>query len=470
MKILSLFKDRSLVKVTLVQIEKENLELLSVDTFSLNEEEDVKQFYNLLEDCQNRDIEIVSGLAPSKVFLRVFELSIPSRYKLKQAIPFQVESLLPYSLDESVSICKTKKIKKNLFQVSLVSTKKEYLHDYLSDFHPKIQFNLLSHVAQGVNRYICFVLETKSPFCFLYADEFNTIIGVSDDRHLVFFQSFSWNRDEIQKQFELKQKEVLRLLSFLHSRFPNLPDKFVLVLDKEDPLSLSYKDLIGQDRFKFEFINEKYHPLHASLLGLALERFKEDTDSIHFIEIDRKIFLRSKIKKMKRLFKVSLAIMSFIFIFTRSITFLSDEKVNEKLSYFVPDVEAKSYEDKINELNLILDKETQNIFVNRSNYQVNELIALLASFEEKMGDQKIIFNKVSYSLTLPRGKTVKINQEANAAVELVFDTKKTAAAELFKKMLLDSYDIIDINSLKWTEKDGYKVSFFLNKRYGHFHE
>src|SRR6267154_4198999 len=95
--------EKEAFRIAVLKREKKSIAIESLQTFP-HGPDNVKLFYNLSPFHTGKEVHIVSGLANSDVFIRKLHLPLREKRKILATLPFQLESLIPFS-NENPIIC-----------------------------------------------------------------------------------------------------------------------------------------------------------------------------------------------------------------------------------------------------------------------------------------------------------------------------------------------------------------------------
>jgi type IV pilus assembly protein PilM len=89
--------------------------------------DNVKQFYNLPPFHTGKEVRIVSGITGLQTFLRKLHIPLKDKRKILETLPFQLESLIPFS-EEAPVICPLfKPLSNQMTAVTIIATSEETL-------------------------------------------------------------------------------------------------------------------------------------------------------------------------------------------------------------------------------------------------------------------------------------------------------------------------------------------------------
>src|SRR3990172_5447896 len=105
MQAFSYFLDAGHLKAAHLKMKGQEVEILLLRSFSKERlSSDVKQLYMESSGTSEKSLLTVGGLETSEVLLRHLTLPLINPLKIGAALPFQLESLLPYSPEEAIVV------------------------------------------------------------------------------------------------------------------------------------------------------------------------------------------------------------------------------------------------------------------------------------------------------------------------------------------------------------------------------
>ncbi len=128
---LGLHVEDKTVKVALLHRGKKGIEIDLLRTFPLEAQEVVKPLYILSPFLADKAYAIATGLDASDVLLRETVLKLTRKRAILAALPFQVEALVPYALEEIILLPFLTPRDKTTTDVSLVATSRTLLEKHL---------------------------------------------------------------------------------------------------------------------------------------------------------------------------------------------------------------------------------------------------------------------------------------------------------------------------------------------------
>lgn len=128
--ILGLIAENNLVKTALLKEEKGSISLEFVKSF-FSSDSLVKQLYISMPLPENGTFYTATALKPQDVLFRALSLPISDRKKALAALPFQLEGILPYPLEEANIAASLTQMGKEAFSISLFAARDAAISSHL---------------------------------------------------------------------------------------------------------------------------------------------------------------------------------------------------------------------------------------------------------------------------------------------------------------------------------------------------
>jgi len=130
--VLSLYTEGSFVQAALISRRGKNVQIdFSHSYDSETELNNVKLLYILKQHLPDKELPILSGLTTDELIYRSLSLKLTHDWALKKILPFQLESMLPYPIEEAHILAFSKRISKKEVEVELFSTRLTFLENHL---------------------------------------------------------------------------------------------------------------------------------------------------------------------------------------------------------------------------------------------------------------------------------------------------------------------------------------------------
>jgi len=484
------------------------LRSLEIDT----ELKDVKLFDILKSHLLGKDIIVVTGLDTSELMFRRLNLKISKHSALFKTLPFQLESLLPYPLQEAVVLPFFHKFSKEKTLVEFYTTKHSYLEQHLSKMAIwEVDPDIISSMPSALKALSSY-LYPDHPSLFVYHLGFKkSTYLLIQDKQLILCQSHAFGLCDFLEAFSQDcQEKKLSSEDPIELPFPSLSSEFEkdyphlfaslqqfkqesqrissFLKKKNDQESLPPFILYGflsSHSFLQHFIEESFSPsFHvlsakpkheipldfAPSIGLALNVLSKEK-----VQFRQGAFTPSKRKqKLKQATLSYLTSCGLLFLILCvcgfSLIFKKEKQLKEFFSECLVQegLKSPSFDDTEPLSVLIYDWEDR---VNQTKRpfpflptmpNVSDVLAWLSSHPHLNKDKSIEVTKVEYKLhKYPR---LSESMEAyQAKVDLEFRTASLEAAEQFHQALLQGDSMVNAQKeISWSQQQSiYRASFSL---------
>lgn len=455
-------------RVAILKKEKKSIAIDSLHFFPYSAD-NVKQFYNLSPFHTGKEVKVVSGISGLDLFLRKLHIPLKDQRKILEALPFQLESLIPIS-EEAPIVCPLfRPLSKQMTAVTIVATSEEAL---------------LSHLKK--------------------LKELDIVPGVVSCAPTALMRFGRWAQKEASKilHFELKDQKISCVIYegteiLLSQTLPEcLPCELSIELEKLS-VFLKQKGVIDDntpwlvtgakecaDLIASHFpgkmleMQEEDASLFAVSIGLALDALAEDLSSVQFCQ---KKFTPepTAVRRKKHILSYAafcLGAAALLAIGGGVILGQKERALATSLRGYLSGPLAESSLDSTREIEQTLYdwenslKGQRNAFAFLPNVpKVSDVLAWLSvhsAFAGENGGQKdgIEIQSFHYSLN----KYPKIGETTSpyvASVELEFSSQAPRPAREFHEALLKGDQIVNgKKEVKWqVQNQTYFTSFELNK-------
>lgn len=459
------------VKLAKLSKKKNTITIESLQTENLLNDSIVKPLYF-------QDGSLISGLDAIAVLFREVELPTHEKSKIFKLLPFQIESQLPYPLEEAVigtQLFLNPKAKKGI--VSLFSVRAPALIDHIEK-HKKnhLEIGQVSCVPAALCRFSHFLFPDISQTILLHIGNQTTAVIYLNDNRIVFSHTFSIGTEKLSSSETLPQaqKELDRIFAFLEKKIPescssliltgdfsNLPNFLDFLLPRIPP-SLQIQP--------FPFYNSYDTPTlqsYAIAIGLALEGLLQDEKSFSFCQKSFSTPFMEKKKKKKFLSFASAALALTCTIFILGNIYLEQKKhqLLKGFSFISPKEKISIHTIDELEQELCFLEETEK--ANQKKYSiilsianVSETLAFLSSHPAFSKDIEV--TKVNYQLIkYPKASAPKSPYVGKVEIELLAENPKKAT--LFYEKFCQNNDLVDgKKEISWKETGlTYSLTFFI---------
>jgi type IV pilus assembly protein PilM len=464
--------EKELFRVAVLKKEKKSIVIQSLQSIP-HGSENVKLFYNLSPFHTGKDIQIISGLTSSDLFIRKLHLPLRDKRKILSTLPFQLESLIPFPLENSIICPLLSPLSKQMTAVTVVATTRDYLSSHITalkemDIEPDIisctplalgQFARWSFPQEF--RILCFDVRDKTVSCVLLeGNELNLSQSILMD-------------DQIDIALELEKLSI-----FLKQKgVVDDQTAWMLTGNIENFSEVISKIFKGQ---KLE-ISDPHSALHAISIGLALSGLTQKELSLQFC---RKEFTQEhtwQLRRKKMVCYLGLCLGAALMMCISGLFVLNKKqhKLIENLQAYFPSTLSKDFISSKHQIQEKLQEWESSLRGQKSSFvfvptvpKVSDVLAWLSahpSFATEEGNPKegMDIKSLHYSLV----KYPKIGDTISpyaAQVELEFTSLIPRNARDFHEALLKGDQIVNAKKeMKWqTQNQLYHTSFELNKGIG----
>jgi len=479
-----------------IQLEKSNAKLARISRnkkkIILEElkEDNVKQLYFGAQSSPERPYGIISGL--EEVLFKEVKLPTLQKSKVLKLLPFQIESHLPYPLEEAVlSVHLTSSRKEKETRISVFSAKISSLEEHQKlHFDNGINLDKVSCVIAGLSRFSSFFFGKSGTKLLLHVGKTRSIALCLEEGEILFSHTFPVGTslvteesetlapdfDKINESNSQLRKEFKRIFLFLEKKlgpsckevlltgdFSEIP-KFIEFFSSGLPDSLTFLPLPT---------DEKYDSLtmqaYAVPIGLALEGISEDGKDLSFC-VGPFLTDFMKEKRKKRFFSFALATTALSAVMLVMGSLQISQKKHGLLKRFS---EAFMQEGKkvssLHDLEKELVKLENGEKNGAKNYllvppipSVTEVLAYLGSHPAFSVSKEIEIVKVSYNLVkYPKNPSPKDPYLGKVTLEISVPNGKTASS-FHERFCKDNPLINEKKEIVWEEKGDFcSLSFFL---------
>lgn len=264
MDTIGLCLEKESFRIAILKKEKNRIVVDSLQAFPFGPES-VKLFYNLPPFHAGQEGTVASGLSGSDIFIRKLNLPLREKKKILAALPFQLESLLPYAEEEPVICPLLKPLGKKMTIVTVIASSKTRLAAHIDILKEiDIKPDVVSCHPVALARFARWKFpEEYRILCFDVRDQ-NVSCVVLEGDELIISQTV--NMADIEKlSIFLKQKGAI---------------------DDETPWMLSDKALSDSVGRIFPgrqlAVDQPDHAAYAIPIGLALDAMLADGSNVNF--------------------------------------------------------------------------------------------------------------------------------------------------------------------------------------------
>jgi len=356
-----------------------------------------------------KNLKIVTGLEGASVLRRDLKLPLKTARTVLQALPFQLEPLFPFSLDQSIVYPQMHPSEKETFVVAWGVTL-EAAREHLKKWKAQgIEPDLVSSETLALARWARHYYPDEAELVVVHGK-----VGIAIDHDKVVCA--------------MQSPDPARLKLFLKQKYP----------------LFTWVDS-GAELWEF-----------APAIGLALEPFQKQP--CQFIP---KGFLSTRQKKRGRFILKTAALagaglMVALLLFSEAIFLFQEKKLKNQIALFRT-TSNTSIKESVDLLRESIMRETKTIPPVVNVPTVQDVLAWLSTFSAPVEIHHLEYELVDY----PKD----IRGTYRAQVSLEFQAESTDNADQFVKQLQQSPTFVEsTHELKWTtHPQGYKLSFLLRK-------
>lgn len=455
-------------KVAVIQYEKQMISVDSLETFAYGPD-NVKLFYNLPPFHTGKKTWIISGLSGDEAFIRKLHLPLKEKRKILAALPFQLETLIPFSADETVVCSLLKSISKQMTAVTLIATNQKYLTAHLKSLEAlDIVPDIISCFANALARFTHWQFPEEKHLLAFHIQEEKLWCVLTEEGQLSLAQTIAF-QDKANLALEigkfsvfLKQKGAAdEQTSWILTG--NLDyEETIQSIFSEPPLPLSDPSLAA----------------YAIPLGLAIDGLKNDASTVQFRQkqFTAQHTLRDRSKKMQIYLAACFIAACLMFV---SNSFLINKKqraLSETLQNYLPTSLAsrthssvEDFENTLFEWEQSLNRQKNPLVFIPNIPKVSDVLAWISShpsFSTEDGAKKEGMELLSLHYHL--SKYPKIGETSApylAQVELEFTSNIPRTARDFHEALLKGDPIVNgKKEVKWqVQNQTYHTAFEVNR-------
>ncbi|MBM3208600.1 MAG: hypothetical protein FJZ57_08420, partial [Chlamydiae bacterium] len=490
-------EDRS---IKFAKLRKEKKEIFIDLLRSVHKEDETSHVEALqqLETPSNKNFTTTSGLDASEVLIRILQMKLSDKKKIISALPFQLEGVIPFPWEESITApLISKKSKDNYHRITTVTTKKSYLENHILSleqwgidpentssvpnalqrfsqfFHPEEQDLHLFHIGSSSSCALCIIdseIEISYPFHFGINDLLEAVESdypeKTKENILEIVSNIDFQQIDPIKQphiaeilFQL-QKEIDRIHSYFQNKIQNKKINKTLLCGSFARIPKLREYIKAAIPNEFTILEHKPAGSYdASTLeaycvpvGLALDSCLNDERTVQFRQkdfISKKAF-KKKIKLLNTYLAYCAALTMSAFILGKIEVAKNEKKLKALCSHYFPDQtisgninqQISSIEKKIGK-----GKKASALIIPLP--AVSEVLAWLSSHPKlsKSTDSLIPFDLVEikhFKYNIVKYPQINNpNSQSVAKVDVEFSSPSSRVARDFHDSLLKGDHIVD---------------------------
>jgi type IV pilus assembly protein PilM len=465
---LGLHFEKNGVKAALLQKKKNRISVELLRTVDSG----VKPLYTLASALSGKKVWITTGLEAWEVLIRQVVLKLTAHRALLKALPFQIESMIPFPLEEGILLPIFQK-KETETEITLFAARRQLLEKHLEDLKLlEILPDQVSCHSSALHRFARFFFPEHSDlFLFNLGEEKSSYLFIQKG-NLILAQTLSIGKRHFAEDFATAspqiEKELQRMTTFLSQKF--LTRLFLLTGDLDETAESFIKNAIGSS---FSFLSlsgdqgrsSAELQSHAIAIGLGLE----EENGIQFraggYQAPQKL-----IKKKRALlsyFGACCALTLTVWITLRTALVQKEAALLQKLRAVHRESPGEGSREGFIQTLENWEKTLQKKPFSPSSYTVNvpnvsDVLAWLSSLPQL---ESIEIKRVHYFLT----KFPKLGSENDlyeAKIDLEFTASSPRLAREFHDALLSGNDIVNAKMpIAWeASQENYATSFFLTRK------
>lgn len=430
----------------------------------------------------------VGALKSSSVLVRQLDLPVKKEKELDQVLPFQVEPLLPYPIEEGEIDRIVLKVEDGQTKITFLAVKQSEIEAFLGENENDPE--LLSVESVSIAQFAHHITQSPHPLIAIHIDEEYTTVTASILGKLIAAHTFDLGSDDMRSD-SMRQNIHRSLLSLQKSAATPLMRQVVITSVK--PLD-SYTFLLPTTHSEWAVPNLEWQR-YTVPIGSALSALTGSKGSVNFRK--NSFAYPAPWKRLKNVlstyFSLTVGASLALFLFGKGylqnelrglneqfmeqLIFLNrdpkafEARFQEKVLGLDPEVvNISSYSpDELNERIEFLQKEIQaspNLFALHPNVpRVSDLLAFLSTHPQISSEKGFKLISLAYQMT-KRPDMGKKQERYQVKVDMEFTTNTPKQAREFHDALIAPNDFVDPKGdIKWsTGKGTYRTSFYLKDR------
>ncbi|MFS8564262.1 MAG: hypothetical protein LVR00_08155 [Rhabdochlamydiaceae bacterium] len=434
MYFLGLHKEHAHIKVALLCKVKNKIEIALLQSFPL----DVKPLDILKTVLAGKKVKIVSGLETNEVIRRDISLKLAKEKEIRSVLPFQVESLIPFPLAETILLPVLYPRNKHVTDVTIFATKKDLLLHHLADLkNSDINPDTVSTTAVALSRW--------GKLLFPHTKEFSVLQGKT-------CIVYSEGKIVAAHAIEDNEKGLEQVQAFVKTKFPNA------FLVWEESVLAEMQETPSYSNFEFQSLKEFAIPI-----GLALDGLIDDSNSLQFLQGDLTSQKEAQSQKMLILKYVAACICLAVGLWSFGSYRLNAEQLQleQIIVQHIGKEGAKGcLQDQIESWEDLIEKQERTFPLSPNIYLVSDVLAWLSSRKENIDIRHIHYDLVKCPTLEEKNipYLVKVDLELTAPSE-------SAAKDFYETLKKQTPFINTSKEISWScSHDVYKTSFYLKQK------
>ncbi len=460
MHALGLYVDGETLRVALLSRKKQAVEVELLRSFPLHTApgENVKPLYMLEAVLAGKKASVVSGLDAGDVLLREVDFKLRSKREVLSVLPFQVEPLIPYPLEEAILLPFFEKRDQGM-RVTLLATTQTQLKHHLDQMGAlQVDPDLVSCTPAALFRTARLVYPEYKALYLFHLGAQKSIFAVVLDGKLILSHTLNMGLQHFVDHPQGFQKELDRLLAFAKKKLPALPEAFLLT----GHIPTSFQELFAPHTV---LPTEKIDLSYALSIGLALEGLFQDEKTVQFRRGGFTPAVHVKKRTRQLGVGVALCLLLAVAMGTSRLWILEHRKAALHAALQERGYDEENLVEAVFNWESALGSKKRSFPYFPSVPKVSDVLAWLSTHPQLISaepGEKIDIRQVRYQLV----KYPKIGEKIEpyqAKVELEFTATSPRLARTFHDALMEGGGLVDARQeIAWkANQQTYYTSFFL---------
>lgn len=433
----------------------------------------VKRFYTGVLFPSSLKTHITSGLSGTEVFVRALILPLKERQKLLKALPFQIETLLPFSQESGVVCPIIAPADHQATAITLVASTREIIQNHLDQWEGlKIQPDCISCEPSALARFIHWKFPEETKILSFYVSQQELLYTVSIHGRLLLSQTLVISEKE-RLPYELeKLSTYLKQKGAINEKTP-----WVLIESCNDKLLMEqFSSAFPNHRLQVDDTETKEY---AIPIGLALDSIAKDSFSVQFSQKEFTPYPTCQ-RRNNRLFLYTFFCLIGAVLTTLCGSFPLKKKKRTLVSqvyHALPSSLSLPETPSVEEIEEVLLKWEKSLFHKKNPFpllpttpKLSDVLAWASThptFSTESGEKKegITLTSLHYQLT-KYPKVGESNSPYQGALSLEFSTETPRLARDFHDALLKGDSIVNHKKeITWqVQNQQYFTSFEVNRK------
>jgi type IV pilus assembly protein PilM len=425
---------------------------------------EVKPLYTLAPILSGKSTWLVTGLEAAEILLRQCTLKLTQRKALLKALPFQIETLVPFPLEEGIFLPFFQK-KDEATDVTLFVAKREHVEKHCENLQNfEVCPDQVSCSPSALYRFARYVFPDREDLFLFHLGEEKSCYLCIQKGNLLLAQTLSLGRKQLSENESKAEKELQRMVAFLTQKFP-ATRHFLLTGDFPENSEERVKNALGPS---FSFLipsHSEYDPVTLQVYAVAIGLALEEEKGVQFCQGAHQAPQALKRQKRRLFSYFASCFVLTLGVWIGSFTLMnkSEDRLLQRLKHLSHIPLKGNLTQALEEWEKALQtKQPQFLHYVLNLPNVSDVLAWISAHPKLEGAE---VKNVHYFLT----KFPKIGAEQDpyeAKVDLEFTAPSPRQAREFHDALLAENEIVNSSlPISWNaSQDSYSASFFLKKR------